>query len=125
MIKLRMTTGTYQLQTNRRAFNQTPVDTTCLLCKQEPETRKHLIAVCPGLRAIREKFNDECPLEPPMDQDLYTQMVLDPSAAEVKDILGETPIEDLDLWTRRLCYTIHAERTKIIAKLPTRKRYGL
>ena len=53
-IKARLLTGCYFLQSNRAAFNQYNVVSTCLLCQTEPEDRPHLIhpkmprpVVCP------------------------------------------------------------------------------
>lgn len=37
--KLKLATGTYTLQTNRKAFNQNTVEATCMLCKEGGDTK--------------------------------------------------------------------------------------
>ena len=58
--KARLLTGTYMymylLQSNKAAFNQHRVDTTCPLCKTDPEDRRHMILQCPALSKIRNKY---------------------------------------------------------------------
>ena len=58
-VKLRLVTGTYHLQTNRSAFNQHEIDTTCLLCKDSTDDREHFIAECTGLASVRSKYYRE------------------------------------------------------------------
>ena len=42
-LKYRLLTGTYTLQSNRAAFNQFAVNTTCRVCGTSPETRQHFL----------------------------------------------------------------------------------
>jgi hypothetical protein len=123
MIKSRLLTGTYHLQANRAAFNKSEVNKNCLLCKTGIETREHMIAACPALQGWRNEYNSECPVNLPVDEEEYTQIILDPSRGHV--IIGETVQEELELWCRRLCYRLHTERAKIMTNLPARTRYGL
>lgn len=125
MIKLRMVTGTYHLQTNRARFNQLVVDKTCLLCKKEPETRVHLLALCPALEEYRNYYRTCCPVDLPQTPEIWTQVVLDASSDLLQDRVDEDQLPLLEYWGRRYCYTVHAERAKRIATLPTRKRFGL
>lgn len=55
-IKARLLTGCYTLQANKAKFNQNKIDPTCLLCKEDPETREHFIACCSRTNHIREPF---------------------------------------------------------------------
>ncbi len=51
--RLRMLTGRYQIQTARAKFNQFEVDTTCPLCKKDPETMTHFLMECESLEQVR------------------------------------------------------------------------
>ncbi len=51
--KIRLATGTYILQTNRKSFNQHIVSDTCLLCSSASESTEHFVLVCPMLDSIR------------------------------------------------------------------------
>jgi hypothetical protein len=125
MIKTRLLTGTYQLQSNRKNFNHLEIDKICLLCKQGQETSKHMLAECSALAEFREHYNSICPINVPSGPNNYIQLILDATKEDPQDDLGETPREELEFWGRRLCYKLHAERAKKMAILPTRKRYGL
>ena len=52
--RLKLMTGTYILQSNRVAFNQAPVDPTCMLCEQDPETTEHFLVSCGALAVVRK-----------------------------------------------------------------------
>ena len=41
--RLKLVTGSYVTQSSRIAFNQAPIDATCMLCGQDPETIEHVI----------------------------------------------------------------------------------
>ena len=125
MIKSRLLTGTYRLQTTKQAFNQQEVDTICCLCKEEPETRVHMLAVCPSLQPCRDRLNLTCPVEIPKDHEEYAQLLLDSSKRLQSHITTNCSIKEMEHWGRRVCYALHAERATQMAKLPTRKRYGL
>ena len=127
MIKLRLATGTYALQSNRRAANQAVVDRTCPLCKQEVESRQHLITTCAILNSIRETYKLECPVEYPEDRENLLQMVLDASAEKIRNTLGEVDDntrDQIECWSRRLCYALHSERCKRLSELPAMKKKG-
>ena len=42
--KLKLVTGTYTLQVNRAKFNQSEVDPTCMVCRQDPDNNRALLA---------------------------------------------------------------------------------
>ena len=51
--KIKIANGTYVLQTNRAAFNQNKVDSTCLVCRKGEETMQHFLLECSELHMIR------------------------------------------------------------------------
>ena len=51
--KIKIAIGTYVLQTNRAAFNQNKVDSTCLMCRKGEETMQHFLLECSELHMIR------------------------------------------------------------------------
>ena len=54
--KIKIATGTYVLQTNRAAFNQNKVDSTCLVCRKGEETMQHFLLECSELHMIRNSI---------------------------------------------------------------------
>lgn len=127
LIKIRLATGTYQLQSNRRSFNQTKIDPTCLLCNQAPETRTHFISECTTLVTIRKMYMESCLIPLPSIPEDLIGAILDTSNHLNKLGLDLNPslIQEQELWSRRYCYAIHAERSRLMATLPTRRRFGL
>ncbi|VDI75415.1 Hypothetical predicted protein [Mytilus galloprovincialis] len=55
-MKLKLLTGTYQLQSTRAAFNQNQADPTCQLCHVESETLEHVLIRRNALSPIRKAF---------------------------------------------------------------------
>ena len=55
-VKWRLLTGTYALQSTRKAFNQTNPDTTCLMCGKSSETLQHFLLVCDATEDIRNTY---------------------------------------------------------------------
>ena len=55
-IKIKLLTGTYNLQRNRAKFNQFDIDPTCLLCGEDPENREHFLVCCSTLQNQRDPF---------------------------------------------------------------------
>ena len=54
IIKAKILTGTYILQSNRAKFNQYDTSDMCLLCNEDREDIKHFILECPRLEITRE-----------------------------------------------------------------------
>jgi hypothetical protein len=50
--KLRLLTGTYHLQTNRKAFNQYTVNTKCALCLADDDDLEHMLSTCSRLEHL-------------------------------------------------------------------------
>ena len=133
-VKLKLVTGTYMLQSTRSAFNNVQVDPVCVLCKTSDETLKHLVLECcvldflrkPILEVIsallKDAFNiyfDALDSEQQLQTILDFYVLLKPRKDNVDHVL------ELEHHCRRLCYSLHTYRYKLMCTLPTRKRYGL
>ena len=132
-VKTKLVTGTYSLQSTRAAFNNMDVDPTCLLCKSSPETIEHLVLHCVRFHDMRQpiledisyacgsriNYSSLCSRE-------QLELILD--VYSTVDVVRRRDFEylaNIDRHTRRLCFTMHCERNKVMSSLPTRKRYGL
>lgn len=107
--KLKLATGTYILQTNRKAFNQNKVSSICLLCGKEDETKEHFLLIfsCEKLSHARKDSLDSIMnvskhlLKPgSYTNQLITQLIIDSN-----QILGHQDttdsIKQLDFHSRR------------------------
>ena len=130
-IKLKLVTGMYILQTNRAAFNQNQIKSTCLLCNTEDETMEHFLLSCTALHSVRQPIVDiikeslttlhEAQLVR-TTSDLL-QIVLDCSALyHVIPKCNHHLLEAIEFHSRRLCYKLHCERYKRLALVPQRTR---
>ena len=132
-VKTKLVTDTYSLQSTRAAFNNMDVDPTCLLCKSSAETKEHLVLHCVRLHDMRQpilediwcvcgsriNYSSLCSRE-------QLELILD--VYSTVDVVRRRDFEylaNIDRHTRRLCFTMHCERNKVMSRLPTRKRYGL
>jgi hypothetical protein len=53
--KLRLLTGTYHFQTNRKSFNQYAVDSKCALCLSDTDDVEHMLGNCGSTEHIRRE----------------------------------------------------------------------
>ena len=113
-VKAKLVTGKYPLQTVLSRFEGPMSQVTCLLCKQEPETRCHFIACCVALSSVRDQWletlrkqlteleqdrrshNSQTGL--PADPEDLTSFILDPSAR-----IDQLHIHDVERTTRGMC----------------------
>ena len=116
-VKLKLVTDTYVLQSKRSLFNGSNNESTkCLLCEEEPETKKHFILKCRILTSIRKSILNEidslCLVhyrKSFYDLEVYvqTQLVLDSSKAHKLisiNFCGKLNIRAIGCAT---CYTEH------------------
>jgi hypothetical protein len=122
LIKVRLATGTYKLQSKRRAINKTMTDATCLLCKTTAETREHFLLHCSKLQGKRVQCMTTCPITKPNDVQNMLQLILDSTDISLQECLGSTTTEEIEFWCRNLCYSLHAERSRLIAELSSSKQ---
>ena len=112
--KARLLTGSYLLQTNKAAFNQFKVDSTCPLCKSAPEDRQHLILECPALETVRTKrilkITSIIPQFDNLDPDHKLKIVLDSHFYPFMTC-NRADLEDA---SRSLIFSLHCRRTSII-----------
>jgi hypothetical protein len=57
--KLRFLTGTYHIQTNRKAINQYKVNTKCALCPADDADLEHRLSTCSRLEHLRSEQIDK------------------------------------------------------------------
>ena len=112
--KARLLTGTYLLQSNKAAFNQHRIDSTCPLCGLEQEDRQHMILKCPSLSTVRDKYMSRVTHLIPdfehYDCDQKLKILLD----SYLDSSIKCDRADLEVVSRSLCYSLHCKRTHII-----------
>ena len=102
-MKLKLVTGTYILQVNRSAFNQDEIDTTCLMCKEEPETIKHFMMRCSAFEKVKQPIPKsilQCAeyfMLSPIDSETQVQLLLESAGVftDPKDIQVQTTIKTL------------------------------
>ena len=58
IIKAKILTDTYRLQSNKAKFNKYEVDPTCILCKKDSETLEHFVLNCEALNEKRDPYID-------------------------------------------------------------------
>ena len=131
-VKLRLLTGTYQLQSNRPMFNQNNIDDSCPLCKDAKDTTEHFLIECPHLHHKRAdllcKLNEalnqfrQCKRCLPLSikPDSTAELILNISKY-VKDdrkclCNSHQLINECEFLSRKLCYDLHNERTKLLKK---------
>ena len=126
IIQAKLLTGTYTLQYNRAAFNQT-TDRTCPLCKVETEDTTHFVSSCTFLEEIRRPLIAKLFMKIPLvlqyhptnitwSDEMLTQLILDPSHPDVVDILplNSFHIDEICKISRQLCFTLHKERAEAL-----------
>ena len=125
--KIKIATGTYVLQTNRAAFNQNKVDSTCLVCRKGEETMQHFLLECSELHMIRnpimnsvlEACSSLC--NPASDTDTLLELIIDCSAL-INTNTHNQELSNVEFQTRRLCFALNCERFKRLSLVPRRGR---
>jgi hypothetical protein len=117
LTRLKLATGTYILQTNRKAFNQNNVSSECMLCKEGEETKQHFIFLCKPLESIRQPILQtvyqllaECG---DVSNDNLLQLVID-STGLIREQEHRQSCEAINFHARRLCYQLHVQRYKLL-----------
>ena len=129
-VKLKLVTGMYILQVNRSAFNQNEIDPTCLMCKEEPETKAHFMIRCSALEEVSHPILKrilqcaEYLMRSPIDSENLVQLLLDSAGVitDPKDIKVQTTIKNIEKLAKRLCLILHTERYKTLNLVPKRNR---
>ena len=122
-VHLKITTGTYILQTTRATFNQNAVDPTCLLCNAGAETLSHFLLDCTTLENIRQPILRDIKIVlKDSDIDLSNNQTLIQLLTDCSAIVDEKTVHEIIFHARRLCYALHVERYKRLSIIPRRKR---
>ncbi|CAG2216647.1 unnamed protein product [Mytilus edulis] len=129
IIKARMMTGAYILQSDKHKFTHFVAEPLCQLCNTENEDIIHMVTSCPVLSTIREKYYVEMKMEilDSIDQFKWntfccnkmeiTQLILDcNNFKETLNISSElmTKIEEK---CRNLLFQLHAKRIEVLDAL--------
>lgn len=123
IIKARMLTGTYTLQSNKAKFNKYEINATCPLCRLEAEDITHMITRCTALhnsrlvnikniqQYITEKFGEEGWTSVSSRRDLTT-LIIDCGMTKQQGTLPLTTDDrkEIESISRRLCYRLHVNR---------------
>ena len=110
--QVKLTCGSYVLQSVRAKFNQFQVSKLCPLCREEDETMQHFI-----LHRRVSFLSALCDLVVCEDNEELLGLILDPSTAcmlEENSDSGETQIFSL---ARGLCYALHVYRNTLLASV--------
>jgi hypothetical protein len=125
LTRLKLATGTYILQTNRKAFNQNKVSSECMLCKEGEETKQHFIFLCKSLEKVRRPILEtvyrlvaECGY---VSDDNLLQLVIDSTGLN-RDQGQRQTFEAIDFHARRLCYQLHVQRYKLLETVDAVRR---
>ena len=126
MVKVKVMTGTYRLQTDRAKYSGGRTSDICKLCNQEAEDVEHFLLVCEKLenqrmyylQKIRAILHDEqkSSIIPDIfdNKNILLQMCIDCTHPDVATFIGKD-IQKIEMVTRALVYTLHRERTALMA----------
>jgi hypothetical protein len=127
-IKLRMLTGTYNLESTQYTFRRVKTDL-CRLCKEETEDITHMLLRCKTLSNITDQYMLQIHKCIPYvyshrsiifrDKDLTTQLILDPTHPSIALHMPLTLecYKELEMRTRNLCFALHSRRANILSQM--------
>lgn len=121
MVKAKLLTGTYILQSNRHKFNQHEVKPDCPLCNNGCEDLEHFIVICEKLAPIRAKFMASIEMQLQKfdvdinyllsNTDVLLQLVLD---CTVLPCIPHELAIDIENISRGLVYALHVARCNLL-----------
>ncbi|CAG2187811.1 unnamed protein product [Mytilus edulis] len=126
-IKCRLMLDTYLLQIHKQKFNKYEVDSTCLLCQNGAEDRKHFLIQCVALDSIRSPFlktlhekTTEVVKDVNLTDAIFEQsdkllsLILDCTGYQV---IPPSRQEEFEAVSRGLCFALHIARSDRIKSL--------
>ena len=134
VVKVRLLTGTYLVQSKISRFNQYQVDPTCMLCRSSPEDYMHMILDCGALLKYRKDYihklksiiDTECGpnIWPSLSKEDILQLCIDCTVLVSSGVIvvNDSVVRDLECISRLLCYSIHCGRSFMLDGLSLRKR---
>jgi len=129
--KLKLVTGTYILQSNRKSFNQHAVDETCLLCGTAAESAEHFVLTCPMLDSVRipilSDVNSELQrlIGSNLDQTVLadrTQYIVNGWPLIQRHVKDPAELQEYERHCSRLIYSLDHARIRMLDKVPKRRR---
>lgn len=122
VIKSRIITGTYIVQSLRSKFNQYQIDSTCPLCHIEDEDISHMLLRCSVLHSARkepfQKLKD-CIISKTdtnfwrsifSDKENLVKLIIDCSQLTELQIVKDLDISYIERLSRNLCFSLHTKR---------------
>ena len=131
MIKARLATGTYRLQTDKHRFTKGQQTPTCKLCQEEQEDTKHFLLKCKQLAPKREpylrklKYVMQTQLDTSVistienSEELMEQLLVDCTHQKITAVTGSKQcwLDEAEAAARGLIYALHMSRTKFLRDL--------
>ena len=124
VVKSRIITGTYIVQSTRAKFNQYQIDSTCPLCHLEEEDIIHMLLRCSVLHSVRKgpfrtlkdyviNRTSETFWKSVFSTKInITRLIIDCSQIEELHSVKDIDLLYIERLTRNLCFAIHTERLK-------------
>ena len=131
MVKARLATGTYRLQTDKHRFSNGKQSSTCRLCREGQEDTKHFLLECkqlapkrePYIRKIRDTMQEHL-TGPAIEiiensDELMVQLLVDCTHQEITTLAGtkQSWLEEMEAAARGLIYALHMSRSKLLRDL--------
>ena len=125
IIKTRMVTRTYTLQTDKHKFSRYKMDPMCELCKIENEDLPHMLTTCVALVDIRNEHYT--PIKYRVIEIIGTEkwkeifntrlaiskLIVDCSNY-AKFLLNQQNIDEIETLCRNFCYKLHNKRIELL-----------
>lgn len=127
-VHVKISTGTYILQSTRARFNQFQVSMTCPLCSAADESLHHFLLQCEKLEPTRKPFvdsicsiwNNDMRISGPvvaLTVDNLQRLIMDPSWLKLWyqdiDVTVQTQMYSL---ARSLCFALHVKRSACLTQ---------
>jgi len=118
-VKVKLLTNTYTLMSDKARFTRN-YDSTCMLCREEPETLEHFILNCKILEDIRFKhiakihqlIGNLIWTDPKTRPTWLLQIILD---CQNSPLCNQILQEEMEMMTRRLCWDLHMRRKTLMS----------
>ncbi|CAC5407671.1 unnamed protein product [Mytilus coruscus] len=127
IVKARILTGTYMLQSNKAKFGIDNVDATCPICFIEDENLIHFITRCPAFEGIRRnhyglikqqivlKIGNEQWNEKFRNRDIICQLITDCTKLAGEYLQHDSELmNNIETISRKMCYDLHVKRLNSI-----------
>ena len=131
MIKAKLATGTYRLQSDKHKFSNGQQSPTCRLCQEDQEDTKHFLLKCkqltakrdPYIRKIREIMQTHLSMPEiyvlENSEDLMVQLLVDCTHQNIVAVTGTRQkwLDYIEAAARGLIYALHMSRSTFLRDL--------